>query len=167
MPSVLWLLLTSWPFRFLLHFLLGTALSQGLLAEDDSRPLSGTRPSRAGGWIWLLALNYGRNVSREGGLLLGLEHIDSHFSKPALQLTVLPLLPLLTCPDLTNFPFGFKSLQVHFFPPCLVLSRLLQPHLPILDFRNLLFFTKSALLGGRAAGTLDAEAWTSGCYTVM
>lgn len=83
-----------------------------------------------------------------------------------IPLTVLPLLSL-TCPDLKSLPFGFKSLQVLFFPFCLVLSRLLQPHLPILDFRNLFFFTKSPLLGGRAAGTLDAETWTSVCYTVM
>lgn len=99
-------------------------------------------------------------------MLLNLEHTYSHFSKPALQLTVLPPLPL-TRPDLTNLPFGFKSLQVHFFSSCLVLSRLLQHHLPILDFRNPLFFTKSPLLGGRAAGTLDAEPWTSGCFTVV
>lgn len=81
-----------------------------------------------------------------------------------IRLTVLPPLPL-TRPDLTSLPFGFKRLQVLFFPFCLVLSRLLQPHLPILDFRNLFFFTKSPFLGGRAAGTL--EMWTSVCYTVM
>lgn len=40
----------------------------------------------------------------------------------------------------------------HFFPFCLVLNCLPQPHVFILDFRDLIFLAKYPLLRGRAAG---------------
>lgn len=72
----------------------------------------------------------------------------SHFSKSTPQMTLCPSfaqterLPVL----------ALRLSRGHFFPFCLVLNCLPQPHVFILGFRDLIFLAKYLLLSFRGAG---------------